>query len=65
MKAGNKGGAQAANSTECVKVTVRCRPMNKKELNEGKFHYFKFKIPFFVMEIKFYIGRKPIVDVDS
>lgn len=37
MKAGNKGGSSAAGSTECVKVTVRCRPMNKKELNEGTF----------------------------
>ena len=42
MKAGNKGGASAAGSTECVKVTVRCRPMNKKETSDGKFQRLLF-----------------------
>lgn len=30
MKAG--GGKAASSSTESVKVAVRCRPMNKKEM---------------------------------
>ena len=32
---GAGGGAAAASSTECVKVAVRCRPMNKKENGIG------------------------------
>lgn len=34
MKASGKGGASS--STESVKVAVRCRPMNKKELGQSK-----------------------------
>ena len=32
-----KAGAKPAASTESVKVAVRCRPMNKKEMGQSKF----------------------------
>lgn len=32
-----KAGAKPAASTESVKVAVRCRPMNKKEIGLSKF----------------------------
>ena len=36
MKAGKTGSGGASSSTECVKVAVRCRPINKKEITLSK-----------------------------
>ena len=37
MSTGKAGNGTVASSTECVKVVVRCRPMNKSENTRGIF----------------------------
>lgn len=49
MKQAKGGNGAAANSTECVKVTVRCRPMNKKETSEGMIANFHLNTQFLTL----------------
>ena len=34
---GKANGSLVSSNTECVKVVLRCRPMNEKEKQKGKF----------------------------